>query len=131
MVAAEGLGERVVFTGFVSEEELDNLFRMSDLLIYPSLYEGFGIPVLEAMKLGVPVITSSTTALPEVAGEAALLVDPEDTEDMAGGMSRILVDRTLNETLRQKGKERARGFTWEKNGETYLEVYEQLAALTS
>ena len=107
------LGERIVFTGFVSERELDSLFRIAEILIYPSLYEGFGIPILEAMKMGLPVITSNTTAMPEVAGEAALLVDPFNVNDMAEAMSRLLGDTALQDDLRKRGLRRAGAYTWE------------------
>ncbi len=122
-----GLTERVVFTEFISEKELDSLFRMSDMLVYPSLYEGFGIPVLEAMKVGVPAVTSNSSALPEVAGGAALLVDPTDVQSISSAMGRILDDEGLRRELESKGIERAREFTWDKNAESYLSVYRELA----
>jgi glycosyltransferase involved in cell wall biosynthesis len=123
-----GLGERIVFTGFVTERELDSLFRLAEILIYPSLYEGFGIPILEAMKMGLPVITSNTTAMPEVAGEAALLVDPLDVNDMAGAMSRLLDDTTLQNNLREKGLQRAGAYTWKRTSKMYLKLYEEVIA---
>jgi glycosyltransferase involved in cell wall biosynthesis len=127
VVRETGVEERVVFTDFISEEELDALFRMTDMLVYPSLYEGFGIPVLEAMKLGVPAVTSSTSALPEVAGGAALLVDPADVEAIASAMARMLTDKDLRNELRARGIERAKAYTWDRNAEAYLEVYRELA----
>lgn len=122
-----GVEERVVFTEFISEEELDSLFRMPDMLVYPSLYEGFGIPVLEAMKVGVPVVTSNTSAIPEVAGGAALLVDPTDVQALSAAMARVLNDKSLRAELKAKGIERAREFTWDRNAESYLAIYKALA----
>jgi glycosyltransferase involved in cell wall biosynthesis len=120
------LGERIVFTGFVSERELDSLFRIAEILIYPSLYEGFGIPILEAMKMGLPVITSNTTAMPEVAGEAALLVDPLNIDDMAEAMLRLMNNTELQDNLRKKGLQRAAAYTWERTSEMYLDLYEEI-----
>jgi glycosyltransferase involved in cell wall biosynthesis len=119
--------KRVVFTNFISERELDVLFRLGDFLVYPSLYEGFGIPVLEAMKVGMPVITSNTSAMPEVAGGAALLVDPEDIEDMTSKMEKLMLDNDLQEELRRKGLEQAKKFSWERTAKGYLEVYKTLS----
>lgn len=120
------LGERILFTGFVSERELDSLFRIAEILIYPSLYEGFGIPILEAMKMGLPVITSNATAMPEVAGEAALMIDPFNVNDMAEAMSRLLGDTALQDDLRERGLRRAGAFTWERTSKMYLELYEEI-----
>jgi glycosyltransferase involved in cell wall biosynthesis len=125
-VRETGMVERVVFTGFIPDEELDSLLRGAKLLIYPSLYEGFGIPILEAMKVGTPVITSNKTAMPEVAGNAALLVDPEDIDQMAAEMARLLDDQDLRQTLIAKGTERAGHYSWQRTAEMYIEVYQEL-----
>ena len=127
-VADTGMKDRVIFTSFVSEPELDELFRMAELLVYPSLYEGFGIPVIEAMRAGLPVITSNTSALPEVAGGAALLVDPEDAEDMTEKMNRLLSDEGLKKELIKKGKVRSSSFAWEKTARQYLALYQEASA---
>lgn len=121
-----GMGDRVIFGGFVSEDELDMLLNRADVFIYPSLYEGFGIPILEAMKLSTPVVTSNVTAMPEVAGGAALLVDPYSVEDMAGAISRLLEDQQLRADLVAKGLIRAKEFSWEKNGRQYMDIYGEL-----
>ena len=118
---------RVIFPGFVSEQELDILLRIADVLIYPSLYEGFGIPILEAMKLGTPVITSNVTAMPEVAGDAAILVDPYSVEEMASAISRLLQDKVLRNELITKGKERSAGYSWDSTCRQYLNLYEEIA----
>lgn len=125
-VADVGMETKVVFTDFISERELDTLLRLADFLIYPSLYEGFGIPVLEAMRVGLPVITSNTTALPEIAGDSALLIDPEDIEDMTTKMAELLEDESLREQLKRKGLERSKQFTWEKTSQEYLALYREV-----
>jgi len=116
----------VVFTGYVSQEKLPCLYRNADLFVFPSLYEGFGLPVLEAMACGTPVITSNTSSLPEVAGDAAVLVDPYSVEDIADAMERVLTDPDLRTELSRKGKERAKQFTWEKCARETLKVYEEV-----
>jgi glycosyltransferase involved in cell wall biosynthesis len=123
-----GMRDRVVFTGFIPDAELDGLMQRALFLVYPSLYEGFGIPVLEAMQVGTPVITSSTTAMPEVAGDAALLVDPHDLEAIASAMVRLSKDGALRRELSDKGKQRAKGYTWEKTAQEYLELYTEMVS---
>lgn len=127
-VAEARLVGRVVFTGFIPDRHLDALMRRARCLIYPSLYEGFGIPVLEAMRAGTPVITSNVTALPEVAGEAALLVDPLSVDELAGAMERLERDQDLRAELVRKGQLRAAAFTWQRTAEAYLALYQELAA---
>jgi glycosyltransferase involved in cell wall biosynthesis len=127
-VRETGMENRIIFTGFISEKELDSLFRMADFLIYPSLYEGFGIPVLEAMKMGLPVITSNTTAMPEVAGGAAYLVDPNNIEEMTSAMSELLQNKQRQEEMIEKGLERARSYTWQNVSESYLKLYQEIIA---
>lgn len=126
VVIATDMAEHVIFTGFVSDRELEELMRLAHFLVYPSLYEGFGIPILEAMQIGTPVITSELTAMPEVAGEAALLVDPYSVDDIAAAMARLLNDPSIREELVQKGVERAQEFSWARTGEEYLELYRSL-----
>ena len=107
----------VRLTGRVAPEHLPAFYRRATLLVYPSLYEGFGLPPLEAMACGVPVVVSSTTSLPEVAGEAALLADPEDPADLAHVIERALFDGTLRAELRTSGPLRAAQFDWAKTAE--------------
>lgn len=126
LVEEEGLGSEVVFTGYVENEELVSLYNLAESLIFPSLYEGFGFPVLEAMACGTPVITSNVSSLPEVAGEAAILVDPREVEEIVKGISLVLHDRDLRNELVEKGKKRAAEFTWEKSARGHLEVYREL-----
>ena len=105
--------ERVTVTGYVSDLEKVALLTGADALVYPSLYEGFGLPLLEAMACGTPVLTSNVSALPETAGGSALLVDPHDTEAIVHGLERILTDSSLRQELRTSGLTRAGTFRWE------------------
>jgi glycosyltransferase involved in cell wall biosynthesis len=105
---------RVIRTGYVSEADKVALMSGADAFVYPSLYEGFGLPVLEAMACGTPVVTSNLSSLPEVAGDAAVLVDPADPSSIADGIDRALGDPGLRTRLVREGRERAEGFTWEK-----------------
>jgi glycosyltransferase involved in cell wall biosynthesis len=102
----------VNFVGAVAEMNLPSVYRSAEALIFPSLYEGFGLPVLEAMACGTPVVTANGSALPEVAGDAALLVDPTSVEEIAGAMQRIVSDTSLRRELRRKGLARAAQFSW-------------------
>lgn len=102
----------VLLTGFVAQEDLPALYRRAEMLVYPSLYEGFGLPPVEAMACGTPVITSNTTSLPEVVGRAALTVDPTDVRAIAGAMARLLDDPVLTKELTEAGIERAQRYTW-------------------
>jgi glycosyltransferase involved in cell wall biosynthesis len=103
---------RVQFAGFVPSEQLPSLYRGARALVFASLYEGFGLPVLEAMACGTPVVTSNTTSLPEVAGDAALLVDPTSVDQLAAAIKRIVDDAPLSQSLREKGLRRAAQFPW-------------------
>lgn len=121
-----GLADLVVCAGRCSVPELRSLYSHAELFVFPSLYEGFGMPILEAMACGAPVITSSTTALPEVAGDAALLVDPQDAEALAEAMTRVIQDPGLREALKAKGRDRVRQFTWRRAAQQTLDVYRSL-----
>jgi glycosyltransferase involved in cell wall biosynthesis len=96
-------------------------------MIYPSLYEGFGMPLLEAMQVGTPVITSNLTAMPEVAGGTALLVNPFDVGDITNSMAKLLGDGELREELIGKGIEVAKGYSWQRTSEAYLALYESVS----
>jgi glycosyltransferase involved in cell wall biosynthesis len=121
------LDEEVIFTGFVDDEDLPDLYRGAQLFVFPSLYEGFGLPILEAMASGVPVITSNVASMPEVAGDAAILIDPHDPKAIAAGIARILAEDQLRQEMIQKGLARARRFTWDSVAQQTLEVYAGLA----
>lgn len=109
-----GIADRVRFLGYVPDADLPALLSGATAFLFPSLYEGFGMPVLEAMACGTPVLTSSTSALPEVAGDAALLVDPGDTDAIADAIARLAADPGLRAELRGRGLARAAQFTWER-----------------
>ena len=126
VVMQKGLQDSVIFTGYVPDEDLPAMYNGADLFCFPSLYEGFGLPVLEAMACGTPVVTSNSSSLPEVAGEAALLVDPYDVEAIADAMHRILEDDALAQDLREKGLARASQFSWEKTARETIAVYEKV-----
>jgi len=112
----------ILFTGFAAANDLPLLYAGSDLFLFPSLYEGFGMPVLEAMACRVPVACSNLSSLPEVAGDAALLFDPYDEENIASVMETILTDALLRETLAEKGRKRAQGYTWETTARQTLQA---------
>jgi glycosyltransferase involved in cell wall biosynthesis len=114
---------RVIRTGPLPIEELDAAYRAADMVAYPSLYEGFGLPVVEAMTRGIPVLASTTPAVAETAGDAAVLVDPEDVAAIADGLGRVLTDQTLRDDLVTKGKVRATAFSWEATARATLDAY--------
>lgn len=117
------LSDHVHFTGFVQDVDLPNIYAGADLFVYPSLYEGFGLPVLEAMACGVPVVTSNTSSLPEVVGSTGLLVEPKDVTAIASAIMSILENRHLSISLRNDGLRRAKLFSWEKCANETFEVY--------
>jgi glycosyltransferase involved in cell wall biosynthesis len=121
-----GLAGRVRFLEFVPDEDLPALYNAADLFALPSLYEGFGLPVLEALACGTPVVTSNVSSLPEVAGDAAVLVSPRDVEGLSQALYRALTDQELRTTLRQRGLMQAQYFTWHQAAKTVLDVYRQL-----
>jgi glycosyltransferase involved in cell wall biosynthesis len=113
-VESLGLKDSVRFAGFVSPEDLPKWYNAATLFVYPSLYEGFGLPPLEAMACGAPVITSTASSLPEVVGRAGLSVDPTDTEALTDAMNQVLEDHELRDEMRAKGLMQARGFSWQE-----------------
>ena len=121
-----GLETQVHFIGYVEENDLPVVYSLAAVFVYPSLYEGFGLPVLEAMQCGVPVLTSNVSSLPEVAGDAALLVTPTEVDDIAYGLKRLLEDADLRAELRARGYQRAREFSWERCARETLAVYKNV-----
>jgi len=115
---------RVRFLGYVSDDDLAALYSLARCCAYPSLWEGFGFPVLEAMASGCPLLTSSVSSLPEVAGDAALLVEPTSTEEIADGLARLWTDEALRAGLVQRGIERAKAFSWERTAAETVAVYD-------
>ncbi|MBI4650338.1 glycosyltransferase family 4 protein [Candidatus Desantisbacteria bacterium] len=118
--------DNIIFSDYVEGNELVNLYRNALLFVYPSLYEGFGIPPLEAMACGCPVITSNITSLPETCGDAAFYVDPYNTDDIALGIHTLLNDSNLVNQLLNEGKERIKLFSWEKSARTILDIINNL-----
>lgn len=114
LIGALGLSERIRFAGCVSDDELACLYRGATALVFVSLHEGFGLPIVEAMSCGTPVLTSCTSSMPEIAADAALLVDPLDRDAIGHAMARLASDATLRSTLRQRGLQRAKAFTWDR-----------------
>lgn len=127
LVRTLGVEKRIRFVGYVSDAQLTYLYSKARALVFPSLIEGFGMPVLEAMSMGLPVITSSQGALAEVAGDAALLVDPRYPEDIAAAMSRIADEPQLREELTEKGLARAGQFSWQKTAGEMLGILTSVA----
>ncbi|MBI2862729.1 MAG: glycosyltransferase family 4 protein [Chloroflexi bacterium] len=122
-IEAEGVGDRVLFPGYLPAQELPLWYNTADLFVYPSLYEGFGFPPLEAMACGVPVVVSNRASLPEVVGEAGVLVDPEDTEGLAEAMARVLTDKSLRSELAARGRTQASRFSWRQAALQTTAVY--------
>ena len=128
--AAEELGlqDRVIFAGFVDDADLPALYNLAEVFAFPSLYEGFGIPPLEAMACGIPVVTADNSSLPEVVGETGILVDAHDTEGIASAIDSVLADKDLRQRLVTQGHIQARTFTWEKAAERLLATYRFLCS---
>ncbi len=122
-----GMQDKIIFLDFVPDEDLPALFAACDAFVFPSLYEGFGLPPLEAMACGAPVVASNTSSLPEILGDAALYVNPMDTANIAIGIERVLTNRELRAELRAKGIAQAAKFSWERAARETLAVYEQVA----
>jgi glycosyltransferase involved in cell wall biosynthesis len=122
-----GLRGLVRLIGFVDDDDLPALYSAAEVFAFPSLYEGFGIPVLEAMGCGTPVVTSSVSSLPEVAGDAALCVWPEDVEALANALWRVIDDSALRNELRKRGFEQVKRFTWPMAADTLLHIYARVA----
>jgi glycosyltransferase involved in cell wall biosynthesis len=128
-VASAGVAGDVRFLGWLSGTEIEGLWAIAEGFVFPSLYEGFGLPVLEAMARGVPVACSCASSLPEVAGDAALLFDPHDETAIAGAIGRLIGDPGEAERLRSAGRERARLFTWERTARLTLESYKRASGV--
>jgi glycosyltransferase involved in cell wall biosynthesis len=125
--ARHKLHKHVRFFGFVSDQTLAALYRLADVFVFPSLYEGFGLPPLEAMASGTPVIASNVSSLPEVVGSAAYMIDPYEPASIAEGMRRVLTDATLRADLRVRGLARAREFSWARSVARVREIYDEVS----
>src|SRR5947209_3346143 len=127
-VIRSGVNNDVRFFGFVPIEVLRIFYDIANVFLFPSLYEGFGLPPLEAMAHGTPVVTSNTSSLPEVVGNAAVLVNPENVFEIMRATHRVLVDQTLREKLRQRGYEQAKRFSWDSSARRILRIYKEVVS---
>lgn len=119
------LDQHVIFPGYIAEVDKATLISGARIFAYPSLYEGFGFPVLEAQACGTPLLTSSTSSLPEVAGEGAVFIDPEDGDDISAGLLRLLEDESLRKNCISRGYENLERFSWDKTAQTVMQVIER------
>jgi glycosyltransferase involved in cell wall biosynthesis len=120
-----GLRDKVTFVGYLDEDELPLWYAAATVFVFPSIYEGFGMPPLEAMACGTPVVTSNTSSLPEVVGDAGLMVDPHSADALADALTRVLSDRELHADLAERGLRRATTFTWRTTAERTLRAYQE------
>ena len=123
--AVRGFENEIIKAGYISDEHLPCIYQSADLFVYPTLFEGFGLPVLEAMACGCPVIASNVASIPEVAGDAAVLVDPESTEEIMNAIDKVVNDRDLRSKMIEKGLKQASGFSWETSARITLDTYER------
>src|SRR5205823_11382889 len=130
-VVRGGVQNDVRFMGFVPIEVLKSFYDLAKVFVFPSLYEGFGLPPLEAMAHGTPVLTSNTSSIPEVVGNAAVMVNPENVFEIMRALERVLIDDSLREKMRQRGYEQVKKFSWKHSAEAILEAYEQVAGIKS
>ena len=128
LVSELGLSERVRIIGWVDEADKPAILRGAACAVFPSRYEGFGLPVLEALACGTPMITSNTSSLPELLGDAGFALDPDDTQGLAGAILSCLVDKALAAELRQRGPEQAARFSWDQTARQTLDAYTEAAA---
>ena len=126
MKLIESMGTDIIITGYIDEEDKVPIYKLAQIFVFPSLYEGFGMPVLEAMAAGVPLITSNVSSLPEVAGDAAILVDPLSEDEIFEAYKKILSDEKLKREMVQKGLEQAKKFEWKKSVEMLEKIYEEI-----
>ncbi len=126
-IKKQDLEKETIFTGFIQDKDLPAIYSGASVFVYPSLYEGFGLPALEAMACGAPVVCSNTSSLPEVVGKAALKANPEKPEEFANAISKIVSDTNLAKELSKMGYERAKQFSWEKTAKETLSVYKKIA----
>ncbi|MEK6647250.1 MAG: glycosyltransferase family 1 protein [Candidatus Firestonebacteria bacterium] len=120
------LNDKIIFKGYIDNDEMVNLYKKASCFVFPSLYEGFGFPPLEAMACGCPVVVSNVSSLPEICGNAAYYIDPNNVESIADGICKVLTDANLRKTLIQNGLERVKLFTWENTAKEIMKVFEKV-----
>ena len=125
-IATSGKADRIHLPGYVEDRDLPALYSAAEVFVYPSIFEGFGLPVLESMACGTPVITSSVSSLPEVAGDAALLVDPRDHSPLTSALQKLLANKSLRGEFATRGLARAASFSWDQTAQKTLSVYQHL-----
>jgi glycosyltransferase involved in cell wall biosynthesis len=123
MIMKNALSDRIIKLGYISEEDLVTMYNLADCYLYPSLYEGFGLPILEAQACGCPVITSSVSSCPEVAGSGAIFVDPHDPDEMARAMARIVRDKKLRNRIVKAGLKNCKQYTWDKTARSVHSIF--------
>jgi glycosyltransferase involved in cell wall biosynthesis len=128
MVRKLGIGREVIFSGYIPHHQMPLVYQAADLFVFPSLYEGFGLPILESMACGTPVVSSNAASLPEVVGKAGILVDPYDVNGMAEAMYRVLSDNNLAQDLIKKGLRQSKRFSWVQTAKDTLAVYKKAMA---
>jgi glycosyltransferase involved in cell wall biosynthesis len=128
-VQSNNLEKQIIFTGYIPEQDLLLLYNAAKVFVYPSFYEGFGLPVVEAMTCGTPVITSNRASLPWVAGEATLLIDPDRPNEIAEALAKVLADENLAKEMSRKGLEQAARFSWENTAALTLAAYQVAATI--
>lgn len=126
LIKSLGMCDSVVFTGYISDQEMGSLIKNAKCLCYPSIIEGFGFPVLEAFSLGIPVVASNTSSIPEIAGKSAILVNPKNTKQIAGAIIKVLSDLQLHKKLGISGIKQAKKFSWSNAAAKYLSLYNQV-----
>lgn len=129
LVVSLNLEKQTIFAGFVPLDDLPLLYNAAEVFVFPSLYEGFGLPPLEAMACGTPVITSNTSSLPEVVGDAGIMVNPNSVDELTQAIHRVLTDEKLRSDMIHKGPKQAKKFSWEKTAQETLKVYEEVVGL--
>ena len=126
MKLIESMETDIIITGYIDEDDKIPIYKLAQIFVFPSLYEGFGMPILEAMAAGTPVITSNISSMPEVAGEAGILVDPFNEDEIFEAYRKILSDKELRREMIQKGLEQAKKFEWKKSVEILEKIYEKM-----
>ena len=126
LVKALGIEDRVKFAGYIDRADIAAVYSQAAVFVFPSLYEGFGLPILEAMGCGTPVITSNVSSMPEVAGNAAVLVSPTDAAELSAALESVLGDEGKRGEMRKKGFARVSSFSWERCAKETLEVYRKV-----